>query len=267
MTMEKGYPVAAGLPSDLDDFRSKYRSRAVGRYYNGFVHLAFVTLGALAVICLALSSVRGPTWLDWLCLPVTFVLANFVEYLGHRGPMHRHFRWMGLMFQRHTREHHRFFTDQGMTCRSQKDFKIVLFPPLLLFFYLGVVAFPIGSVLLLFRTWNTACFYVAMATFYFLSYEMLHFCYHLDDAAWVSSLPFIGALRRHHRIHHRLDLMLKYNFNITWPIADYLFGTIYRNEPTLEVVNGGTANDKSGSIHSQSRDTSIPTPASHEVER
>jgi sterol desaturase/sphingolipid hydroxylase (fatty acid hydroxylase superfamily) len=86
--------------------------------------------------------------------------------------------------------------------------------------------------LYLFHTRNTAYFYVAMATFYFMSYEVLHFCYHLDDDMWISHLPVIRALRRHHRIHHRLNLMLKYNFNITWPIADFFFGTIYRERTT-----------------------------------
>src|SRR5262249_30991238 len=138
------------------------------------------------------------------------------------------FEHMGLMFHRHTHEHHRFFTDEWMTCRSPRDFKIVLFPAIMLLFYLGIVAFPIGLALYLFHTWNTACFYVATATFYFMSYEVLHFCYHLDESSWVARLPVIRALRAHHRIHHRHALMSTYNFNITWPIADFCFGTIYK---------------------------------------
>lgn len=228
MTTQTGRDSTAELPPSLREFRSEYRARVIGPFYNGFIHLAFVVLGSSAVIGVALSFVRDPTWLDWLCPPVTFVLANVVEYLGHRGPMHHCFRWMGLMFHRHTHEHHQFFTDQWMTCRNQKDFKIVLFPAVMLFFYLGVVAFPIGILLYLFHTRNTAYFYVAMATFYFMSYEVLHFCYHLDDDVWIAKLPVIRALRRHHRVHHRLNLMLKYNFNITWPISDFFFGTIYR---------------------------------------
>ena len=226
--MKTGHSGTAELPSSLKDFRDRYRARVIGPLYNGFVHLAFVVIGSSAVIGLSLSLVRDPTWLDWLCLPVTFVLANFIEYLGHRGPMHHWFWRMGLIFHRHTYEHHQFFTDEWMTCRNQRDFKIVLFPAVMLFFYLGVIAFPIGGLLYLFHTRNTAYFYVAMATFYFMSYEVLHFCYHLDDDIWISRLPIIRALRRHHRIHHRLNLMLKYNFNITWPIADFFFGTIYR---------------------------------------
>ncbi|MBI3862935.1 MAG: sterol desaturase family protein [Planctomycetia bacterium] len=216
------------LPPSLAAYRMEYRSNVIGRYYNGFAHLAFVVAGSSAVIVLALSQVSNPTWLDWLCVPVTFVLANFVEYFGHRGPMHKHVHRLGLMFHRHTHEHHRFFTDEWMTCRSQRDFKIVLFPAIMLLFYLGIVAFPIGLGLYLFHTRNTACFYVATATFYFMSYEVLHFCYHLDESSFVARLPVIRALRAHHRMHHRHSLMSKYNFNITWPIADFFFGTIYR---------------------------------------
>jgi sterol desaturase/sphingolipid hydroxylase (fatty acid hydroxylase superfamily) len=38
----------------------------------------------------------------------------------------------------------------------------------------------------------------------------------------------IRFLRRHHRVHHHTDLMTKHNFNINWPFADFIFGTIYR---------------------------------------
>jgi hypothetical protein len=216
------------IPPALVAFRNQYRSNIIGRYYNGYAHLAIVVLGASVVIVGALCLARPPIlWHEWMCLPNTLIVANFVEYLGHRGPMHRRFKRMGLIFHRHTNEHHRFFTDECMTCRSQRDYKIVLFPPIMLLFYLGIVAFPIGLLLYTFLTWNTACFYVAAAVFYFLEYEILHFCYHLDDDSWIAQLPIIRALRVHHRIHHHRSLMHKYNFNITWPIADFLFGTIY----------------------------------------
>jgi len=33
-------------------------------------------------------------------------------------------------------------------------------------------------------------------------------------------------LRRHHAAHHDPRLMTRYNFNVTFPIADRLFGTV-----------------------------------------
>ena len=208
------------IPLRLAEFRDRYRANIIGRYYNGFVHLAFVVFGSLTVIVVSLSFVRHPTLFDWGCIPATFLAANIVEYLGHRGPMHQRFHWMGLMFHRHTHEHHQFFTNENMTCRSQRDFKIVLFPAVMLIFYLGIVSCPPAILPYYFVDTDVACFYVATATFYFMSYEVLHFCYHLDESSWLC-LPIILSLRAHYRIHHKLELMTKYNFNIIgrWPIS------------------------------------------------
>lgn len=216
------------LPQDLAAFRSKYRREVVGRYYQGSAHLCFVIVLPMALILFAIFSIRSPYPGEWLTIPITFLITNIVEYFGHRKPMHEKIKYMGLMFHRHTHEHHRFFTERWMTCRTPKDYKIVLFPPVMLFFYVGVVAVPIGTLLFLTLSHNVAWMYVATAMFYFMQYEVLHFCYHLDDHSRISKLPIIRALRRHHQLHHTHELMTRYNFNITWPIADTLFGTLHR---------------------------------------
>ncbi len=82
-------------------------------------------------------------------IPIAFLIANLVEYLGHRGPMHRMKRGLGVIFRRHTLEHHHFFTDQQMSYESSRDFKAVLFPPVMLLFFIGGIATPIGLALFL----------------------------------------------------------------------------------------------------------------------
>jgi hypothetical protein len=218
------------LPKNLAAFRRKYRREVIGRFYNGAAHLSFVIIGCLTVIGAAVSQVHGPIhfW-EWATIPITFFLSNIVEFYGHRGPMHQKFKGMGLVFHRHVLEHHQFFTDRWMTCRSIRDFKIVLFPPVHLILFLGLVALPFGVLLFLLISRNGAWLYVATVTFYFMQYEALHFCYHLDDGSWVTNLPIMKMLRRHHQTHHNLELMDRYNFNITLPIADTLFGTRYRS--------------------------------------
>ena len=64
----------------------------------------------------------------------------------------------------------------------RRDFKMVLFPPVMLLFFLGAIATPIALLLLLFAmaTPNVAWLYVAVAMSYFLTYEWLHFSYHLE---------------------------------------------------------------------------------------
>ena len=218
------------LPPKLARFRQKYREHVIGRWYNGVAHLSFVYLGSLTVIGLAALFVSRPISAgEWSVFFGTFLVANFVEYFGHRIPMHNRIL-MGIMFHRHTGEHHQFFTEECMTCRSTRDYKIVLFPPVMLFVYLGVVAAPIGTAFYFFYNLNAAMLCVIMAMLYFLQYETLHFCYHLDEDAWAARLPVIRQLREHHRIHHAQQLMNSYNFNITWPIADFVFGTIFRGE-------------------------------------
>jgi hypothetical protein len=215
------------LPPRIAEFRKNYRKNSIGRFYNGAAHLSFVVVGCLAVIAITVSQVDQITPWEWLTIPLTFFFANIVEFYGHRGPMHRKFRGLGLVFHRHVLEHHQFFTDQWMTCRSFKDFKIVLFPPLHLFLYLGVVAFPLGALFYFLVTHNVGWILVGTVMFYFMQYEILHFCYHLDGNSWAAKLPVISMLRRHHQTHHNLALMDRYNFNITWPIADVLFGTLH----------------------------------------
>ncbi len=92
----------------------------------------------------------------------------------------------------------------------------------------GVVATPVGALLFWFFSANAGWLYVTVAMSYFLTYEWLHFAYHLPEGTLVGRLPFVAALRRHHTRHHDLALMGKYNFNITFPICDWLYGTTYR---------------------------------------
>ena len=73
---------------------------------------------------------------------------------------------------------------------------------------------------------NVAWLFVTLAVGYFLTYEWLHFLYHQDPAGRLGRLPFVRALRRHHQRHHDPSLMGRWNFNITFPISDWLFKTM-----------------------------------------
>lgn len=219
------------LPTEVTSFRDEYRAGHIGPRYSGALHFAFTSLGSLAVIVLALWAVRAPTALELLTVPSTFLFANLVEYRGHRGPMHGRRRGLSLLFERHTRQHHRYFTHQAMSYEATRDFKMVLFPPVMLLFFLGAVAVPIGSLLFLVASRNVALLYVATAMGYFLTYEWLHFCHHLPPDGPLSRIGLLRRLRAHHQSHHDPALMNTWNFNITFPIADWIFGTRWRGEP------------------------------------
>ncbi|MEM6991095.1 MAG: sterol desaturase family protein [Myxococcota bacterium] len=216
------------VPERVAEFRRRYRAEQIPARYRGWAHLSFTSVGSLAAIALAAASVHEVSAFEWLTVPLTFLFANFAEYAGHRGPMHHKRRGMQLLHERHTLQHHRFYTHDAMQAESSTDFHMVLFPPVLLIFFLGLLATPIGFGLFLVTTANVGWLFVATAVGYFLTYEWLHFAYHLPTTSWVARLPLMGRLRQHHTHHHNARWMGRYNFNITFPIADRVFGTVFR---------------------------------------
>ena len=216
------------VPEAVSRFRAELRPRAIGPRYQGWGHLAFTSLGSLVVIVFAASQVRSPTWLELLVVPVSFLVSNVAEYLGHKGPMHNKVPGLGTIFRRHTLEHHRFFTHEAMAFESTRDFKMVLFPPVMLIFFLGAIATPIGTLAFLLLTPNCGWLFVATGMSYFLSYEWLHFSYHLPGDHWLARTRVVARLCRHHTHHHNMAMMGKWNFNITFPICDAVMGTTYK---------------------------------------
>jgi hypothetical protein len=212
-------------PGSVEAFRVAYRRDEIGASYTGWGHFALTSVTSLAAIVFAASRVHDVRPLEWLAIPGTFLIANVGEFLAHRGPMHHPRRGLGLLFERHTRQHHQFFTHESMPAESSRDFKMVLFPPVMLVFFLGGLATPIGVALALFAGANVAWLFVATVMAYFLTYEWLHLAYHAREGSLVSRLPLLSILRRHHELHHDPRLMGRCNFNITFPICDRLFGT------------------------------------------
>lgn len=209
-----------------EDFRKEYRATQVGPNYNGFLHFLFTTLWCWVVIIFCIYQLSLVTTWEYLVIPVTFLYANFIEYIGHKGPMHHRRKRLEKVFHRHTLEHHRFFTDQQMACESMQDFKMILFPPILLiFFFFG---FAVPATLLMYWLWSSNAAFLLLATLiaYYLNYEWLHLSYHLPDGHWVARLPIIRKLRNLHHRHHDPALMQRYNFNISYPVFDWIFGTL-----------------------------------------
>lgn len=216
-------------PFSIEAYRSRHRS-GTSRWYSGRLHFASTTLGSLATIALAALQVRNPTASEWLVIPATFLIANTVEYLMHRFPMHHPYgpAIIREIYKRHTLEHHKFFTHDDMVAQSHRDFNAVMFPPSALFLFLGVIGGPIAAAFFLFATRNAGWLYFCTAVGYFLTYEWLHLAYHLPSDGFIGRLPFMSHLRRNHTLHHDLSLMESWNFNITFPILDRLAGTLRR---------------------------------------
>lgn len=206
-------------------YREQYRREHIPPHYQGGLHLAFTFgIGGAALVWSALQ-VEQVRPLEWLTVPLTFLYANFAEYWGHRGPMHHLKRGLRLVYERHTRQHHRFFTDQAMALDGLRDLRAVLFPPLLMTFFISAFALPVGLLLASIASPNVAWLFTATSLGYFLNYEFLHLAYHLPPGHPIARWPLIGRLKRLHEAHHDPRLMAHCNFNITYPICDTIFRT------------------------------------------
>lgn len=213
------------IPERVRAYREEHRAAHIGPRYNGWAHFATTTFGSLAAIGVAVWQVDAPALLELASVPAFFLFANLAEYFGHRGPMHHRRRGLRLIFERHTLQHHVFYTHEAMAAESPRDFQMVLFPPLMLAFFLGGVA-PLAALLGWLATPNVGWLFVATGVGYFLTYEWLHWAYHQPAESWVGRLGVVARLRRHHLVHHDPRQMTRVNFNITFPIGDRLFGTM-----------------------------------------
>ncbi len=78
----------------------------------------------------------------------------------------------------------------------------------------------------LLTTANVGWLFAATAIAYFPLYEWLHLAYHLDPDSPIGRLPGMASLRHHHTVHHDPMRMGRYNFNVSFPIADWVLGTL-----------------------------------------
>jgi sterol desaturase/sphingolipid hydroxylase (fatty acid hydroxylase superfamily) len=199
-------------------------------HYNLFLFFGSTNLLGLSVIlCMARFVVQNVQPLEWLTLPATFFLANFVEYVFHRGPMHKPTRFMKLLFKVHTRSHHEYFTHEMMNIEESKEAYKVLFFFRDNFTLLGLIT-PLFLFIGYIANRNIAGFTIITLVGYYLLYEWLHLAYHAPARLHIDRLPLLGALKRHHQIHHDKAHMNRYNFNLTLPIWDVILGTLYQGE-------------------------------------
>jgi hypothetical protein len=122
------------------------------------------------------------TWLEWLTVPLTFLFTNIFEWAVHRFIMHRPVNIKGLraIYERHTLNHHQFFTDEEMRFRDTKDWRVTVFPPYALVVFI-LMSIPVAVALGLLLTPNVGWLFMCVTTGMYLIYEFMHFCCHVDE--------------------------------------------------------------------------------------
>lgn len=205
--------------------RQQYRSEFISERYSGHLHLLFTCSVSALLIGVCAWNLQAVSLLEWLTVPLTFVYANFSEWAGHRFVMHRPVKFLGLVYKRHSLQHHRFFTDRHMEIDSARDYKAVLFPPVLVSFFLLAFFLPLALAMNALFSSNAALLFTITGMAYFLNYELLHLSYHLKADHWVHRLPGHATLARLHTTHHDMRVMAHKNFNISYPITDWIMKT------------------------------------------
>ena len=216
------------MPADRIDrrqeaFRAEYRAR-IARAYSGLAHVALIAAIGLAAIFVALAHIAHPAWYEFLVIPAAFALSNLFEWWIHRYVMHRPVRGLMGIYSRHTLAHHRFFTDAEPSFASTRDFRIVFFPPYALVAFIALSIPPAWGLMALGLP-NAGWLLIATNVTLYLNYELFHWCCHLRDGHIVDRIPLVNSIRRHHIAHHDPAIMMERNFNLTYPVADWFFGT------------------------------------------
>jgi hypothetical protein len=231
--------------------RDRMRAAALAAtpwWYNEWGHLAFPSVVGIGLIVASIVLLDRPTVRELLAVPVVLFLVNINEWHIHRNILHARTWPLEMLFWRHTPEHHVIFVRDDMAMRSTREFRLVLIP-----FYgilaIFVTSLPITAALWFLVSHNVALLWVACTMGYTVAYEWLHLSYHLPESNPIARSALIRVLRHHHAVHHTPELMQRWNFNVTVPLADWLLRTVYREPAVSEraVAPEGRRRLRSGS--------------------
>ena len=205
-------------------FREKYVSE-ISPWYHGLVHVGVMYAAGIAAIWWCVSRMQGATW-EWLLIVPVAIAGNFGEWAMHKYIMHRKVDVFALraIYDRHTRQHHQYFTDNEPTIDTVQEFRIVFFPWRVLI-VLAVMGGLLGSIVG--QLINANAGYIVFITMigHYMVYETFHFCCHVKDNWFVRNMPFVNTIRRHHAAHHNMGIMMHCNMNLTFPVADWAMKT------------------------------------------
>ncbi|MEO7402512.1 MAG: sterol desaturase family protein [Burkholderiales bacterium] len=223
-------------------FRAEYME-GVRDGYSGPFHIGVIYVVGLTMIGWCLSRLQGASW-EWLLVIPVFAFSNMFEWWIHKNVMHRLIDVWALraIYDRHTRQHHQYFTDNEMTVSSSREWRIIFFPWRALFSFMAL-----GAPFALALAWlvNPNAGYILMVTIVgqYLIYETFHFSCHVHENWAVRNIPFVNTIRRHHTAHHNYGVMMGRNMNLTFPIADWIMGTSDLDRGLIGTIFNGVNED------------------------
>src|SRR5438552_17872324 len=178
------------------EFRKQYQAQ-IHPLYSGVVHIGVIYLVGLAAIAWCVSRLQQATW-EWLLVVPVFCFSNLFEWWIHKYVMHRLVDVFALraIYDRHTRQHHQYFTDNEMTVDKTREWRIIFFPWRALFTFMAFgtpFAMALGALV------NPNAGYILMVTIVaqYLIYEAFHYCCHVRHNLFVRNMTSINPIRHH----------------------------------------------------------------------
>lgn len=198
---------------------------AIPRWYSPLGHIAGTVGIGVAAIVLAAIKLDDVRWTQLLIVPAVIAFSNAFEWWAHREVLHRPRPLLRSLYEQHTPRHHRLYVYGDMAVRDRREWKFVLMPALGV---LGIVvaASPIALAAGLLLGANVGWLTLLTQALYVVTYELTHLAYHLPDGHPVKRIGLLRRLGEHHARHHDPALMARWNFNVTIPLFDLLFGTV-----------------------------------------
>jgi len=152
------------------DFRTEYRSRIRG-WYDGYFHFLIIYAMGAAAFYIYVAHIHARHRARMADGAGDFFCSQFFEWAVHKTSCTPgHTKACAPIYERHTLNHHQFFTDDEMRFRDPKDWRVTLFPPYALVVFNPDVDPARGAA----RTWltpNVGWLFMATTTGMYLVYE------------------------------------------------------------------------------------------------
>ena len=164
---------------------------------------------------------------------VGLVQTSLFEWVYHRYWLHR--PWLPpAMFTAHTLVHHQL-------CKHEDTFHVTeeeQEEALTFQWWAGPVLVGINMIpwaLIAWWQWGSPLPWMSVAwtvgavvTLYYFAYEGFHYLMHKPSVPWIERRGFFQFIKTHHRLHH---VYMGKNFNVVFPLADWMLGTLVLTDP------------------------------------
>jgi Fatty acid hydroxylase superfamily len=156
------------------------------------------------------------TLLGWFIF--SCVLMSFIEHQVHARLMHKRTSAFKRAFEAHVIFHHKHYT--GMFCDEpvgpgeDKEIRLTVMKA-------PIKALPVALIIAFF-SWQGALIFIFVMVMHHWTWNQIHLEMHKPSQRIFTSWATYKFLARYHYLHHRYQ---DKNFNVVFPLADYILGT------------------------------------------